>query len=368
LYFINLDRCVSMRVNQSLLLCYRVSNDSYPRKSATALRTTLNHRLPTVHGSLYNRLLSGAGIWIMRKVGIVELEAAMAVARRRSFRAASAELGVSRTALSQMIAGLEARLGVRLFNRTTRSVSPTHAGEQFLAEIAPAVGAINHAVETVNTHRDKPVGSLRINSSVGAARRILSRIILEFVRLYPEMQVDLVTEDRPIDIVADGFDAGVRPGDAVPADMIAVHLEPIQGSAVVGSPAYFKGRAAPETPQDLLHHTCIRARMPSGSMYRWEFQQDGRMFTLDVPGRLTLDEASLTLEAALDGIGLAYLSDWWIDKSVRAGKLRRVLDGFIPSSAGLCLYYPSRRHQPAGLRALISFIQDTCRTGRVKSP
>ena len=141
----------------------------------------------------------------------------MAVARRRSFRAASSDLGVSPTVLSQTIAGLEARLGVRLFNRTTRSVSPTNAGEQFLAEVEPGVGAINHAVETVNGHRDKPAGSLRINSSVGAARRILSPIILEFVRLCPEMQVDLVTEDRPIDIVAEGFDVGVRPGDTVPA-------------------------------------------------------------------------------------------------------------------------------------------------------
>jgi DNA-binding transcriptional LysR family regulator len=302
----------------------------------------------------------------MRKIGIVELEAAMAVARRRSFRAASSDLGVSPTALSQTIAGLEARLGVRLFNRTTRSVSPTNAGEQFLAEVEPAVGAINHAVETVNSHRDKPAGSLRINSSIGAARRILSPIILEFVRLYPEMQVDLVTEDRPIDIVAEGFDVGVRPGDMVPADMIAVHLEePIQRFAVVGSPDYFEGRAAPETPQDLLHHTCIRARNPSGSMYRWEFEQDSRVFTLDVPGQLTLYDGSLTLEAALAGMGLAYLAEWWISESVREGKLRRVLDGFVPPSAGLCLYYPSRRYQPAGLRALISFIEGVRRRAQI---
>jgi DNA-binding transcriptional LysR family regulator len=299
----------------------------------------------------------------MRKIGIVELEAAMAIARRRSFRAASSDLGVSPTALSQTIAGLEARLGVRLFNRTTRSVSPTQAGEQFLAEIEPAVGAINHAVETVNTHRDKPAGSLRINSSVGAALRILSPIILKFLRLYPDMQVDLVTEDRPIDIVAEGFDAGVRPGDTVPTDMIAVRLQPAQRFAVIGSPTYFEGRAAPETPQDLLHHTCIRARNPSGSMYRWEFEQDGRVITLDVPGQLTLDNANLTLEAALAGTGLAYQAEWWIGESVREGKLRRVLDGFIPTSAGLCLYYPTRRYQPAGLRALIAFIEDARRKG-----
>jgi DNA-binding transcriptional LysR family regulator len=149
--------------------------------------------------------------------------------------------------------------------------------------------------------------------------------------------------------------------------MIAVHLEePIQRFAVVGSPDYFEGRAAPETPQDLLHHTCIRARMPSGSMYRWEFEQDGRVITLDVPGRLTLDDASLTLEAALAGMGLAYLVEWRISESVHEGKLRRVLDGFIPPSAGMCLYYPSRRYQPAGLRALISFIEGVRRRAPTK--
>jgi DNA-binding transcriptional LysR family regulator len=181
---------------------------------------------------------------------------------------------------------------------------------------------------------------------------------LEFVRLYPDMQVDLVTEDRPIDIVAEGFDAGVRPGHTVPADMIAVQLESAQHFSVVGSPAYFERRTAPETPQDLLHHICIRARMPSGSMYRWEFEQDGRGITLEVHGQLTLDDASLTLEAALAGAGLAYLAEWWIGESVRDGKLWRVLDGFTPSSAGLCLYYPSRRYQPAGLRALIDLIRE----------
>jgi DNA-binding transcriptional LysR family regulator len=317
-----------------------------------------NVGLTNVCDNPYYAVCTDAGIWIMRKIGIVELEAAIAVARRRSFRAASADLSVSPTALSQTIAGLEARLGVRLFNRTTRSVSPTKAGEQFLAEVEPAMGAINHAMEAVNSYRDKPAGALRINSSVGAARRILSPIILEFLRRNPEMQVDLVTEDRPIDIVAEGFDAGIRPGDTVPGDMIAVHLEPIQRFAVVGSPAYFEGRAVPATPQDLLHHTCIRARMPSGSMYRWEFEQDGRDITLDVPGQLTLDDAGLTLEAALAGTGLAYMEEWWIGESVGEGKLHRVLDGFIPSSPGLCLYYPSRRYQPAGLRALISFIEE----------
>lgn len=304
----------------------------------------------------------------MRKVGIGELEAAMAVARRRSFRAASSDLGVSPTALSQTIAALEARLGVRLFNRTTRSVSPTPAGAQFLSEVGPAVGAIKHAVESVNGHRDKPAGSLRINSSVGAARRILSPIILEFLLRYPEMQVDLVTEDRPIDIVAEGFDAGLRPGDAVPADMIAVALEPIQSFAIVGSPSYLEVKGTPKTPRDLLRHVCIRARMPSGKMYRWEFEQGDRVVTLDVPGQLVLDDAGLMLEAALAGAGLAYLAEWWIETGVREGKLRRVLDNFMPASPGLALYYPSRRYQPAGLRALIAFIEHVRHPGREAAP
>jgi DNA-binding transcriptional LysR family regulator len=177
-----------------------------------------------------------------------------------------------------------------------------------------------------------------------------------------------VTEDRPIDIVAEGFDAGIRPGDTVPGDMIAIHLEPKQGFAVVGSSAYFARKAVPETPEDLLQHVCIRARMPSGSMYRWEFEQDGRVITLDVPGQLTLDDASLTLEAAVAGTGLAYLAEWWIGESIREGKLRRVLDGFTPSFEGLALYYPSRRYQPAGLRALISFIEEVRRNKMISVP
>jgi DNA-binding transcriptional LysR family regulator len=293
----------------------------------------------------------------MRKIGTVELEAVLAVARRRSFRVAAIDVGISATAISQMIGGLEARLGVRLFNRTTRSVSLTHAGEEFVRDLEPAVDAINHALDTINQHRDKPAGSVRINTSVGAARRVLSPIILELMRRYPDVQIDLTTEDRPIDIVAEGFDAGIRLRDAVPADMIAVPLQPAERFSVVGAPSYFANRVPPSSPHDLLNHTCIRARMPSGSIYRWEFEHDGHTTTLDVPGLLTLDEASLTLEATLAGVGLAYLADWWVESYVRSGELIRVLNGFIPDSSGLSLYYPSRRYQPAGLRALVAFIE-----------
>lgn len=191
----------------------------------------------------------------MRQGRLVELEAVVAVARRRSFRAAAAEIGLSTTALSQAVAELEGRLGVRLFNRTTRSVAPTAAGEQFVAQVAPALGVIRESMEAVNQHRTSPAGLLRLNTSAGAARQILSPIIFEYLRRYPEMAVDIVTEGRLVDIVKDGFDAGVRLADSVPGDMVAVPLGPEQRLIVVGSPGYLKGRALPETPHDL------RARM-----------------------------------------------------------------------------------------------------------
>lgn len=289
---------------------------------------------------------------------LIELEAVVAVARRRSFRAAAAEIGLSTTALSQAVAELEGRLGVRLFNRTTRSVAPTAAGEQFVAQVAPALGAIRDSMEAVNRHRASPTGLLRLNTSAGAARQILSPIIFEYLRRYPEMAVDIVTEGRLVDIVKDGFDAGFRLAESVPGDMIAVPLGPRQRLIVVGSPAYFEGRAIPKSPNDLRQHDCIRIRLPSGGIYRWEFERRDERLVLDVSGRITLDDTDLMREAALAGHGLAYLSAWWTAADVAAGRLVPVLDDWTPSFPGLCLYYPGRSHVPAGLRALVDVIRD----------
>ncbi|AVA25359.1 LysR family transcriptional regulator [Rhizobium sp. NXC24] len=297
----------------------------------------------------------------MHKSGLIELEAIIAVARRGSFRAAAVELGMSPTALSHAVAGLETRLGVRLFNRTTRSVSLSAAGEQFVATVAPALSDINGAMEAVNSHRDTPAGVLRINSSVGAARQILTPIVLEYLKRYPDMRLDLVTEGRMIDIVADSFDAGIRTADTVPKDMIAVPFGPPLRYAVVGSPAYFEAHPKPGKPQDLMQHCCIRARLPSGSLYRWEFEKQGEVLTLDVPGSLTLDEPTLILEAAREGAGLAYLSEWSTAADIAAGRLARILEDWTPALPGLCLYYPSRRLLPAGLRALIDLIHEVGR-------
>lgn len=294
----------------------------------------------------------------MHKSGMIELEAVLAVARRGSFRAASVELGMSASALGNTVAGLEARLGVRLFNRTTRSVAVTEAGEQFVARIAPALSDIHGAMEAVNTHRRTPAGTLRLNTSTGAARMVLMPFVLEYLRRYPDMKVDVATEGRLIDVVGEGYDAGIRLAESVPRDMIAVPLGGDLRFAVVGAPAYFARHPKPVTPGDLMQHHCIRARMPSGILYRWEFARHGETMSLDVPGPLTLDDATLMLDAARAGAGLANLTEWYVADDLAAGRLVRVLEEWVQPFPGLCLYYPGRRHVPAGLRAFIDLIRE----------
>jgi len=289
---------------------------------------------------------------------LIELEAAVAVARRRSFRAAAVELGLSSTALSQTVAELEARLGVRLFNRTTRSVSPTAAGEQFVARVAPALSAIRDAADAVNEHRSSLTGVLRLNTSAGAARRILRPLVFDYLNRYPEMSVDIVTEGKLIDIVREGFDAGFRLAEQVPADMIAVPLGRPERLVVVGAPAYLAGRVLPSTPAEIAGHDCIRMRLPGGAVYRWEFERDREERVVDVFGRLTLDESGLIREAALAGYGLAYMSEWDVADDLRDGRLVQLLADWTPPFSSVSLYYPGRRHVPAGLRALIDLIQE----------
>ena len=304
----------------------------------------------------------------MHKSGMVELDAVAAVWRRGSFRAAALDLGMSSTALSRAVNGLEARLGVRLFNRTTRSVSLSGAGEQFIAQVGPALAEIRSAMEGVNNLRDKPAGMLRISSGVSAARQILVPIVLEYLRRYPEMKVDLVTEGHLthlIDIVAEGFDAGVRTRNVAPRDMIAVPFGADQGFVVAGSPAYFEKNPPPRTPGDLTRHRCIHGRRwPSRGIYRWEFVQGSDGLTLDVPGALTVSDPTLIRDAALAGAGLAYLRKVWIAEDVAAGRLVSVLNEWMPSEPGLCLYYPGRRNVPASLRAFIDVIREIESTGK----
>lgn len=292
----------------------------------------------------------------MLRGNLAELEAVVAVANHGGFRAAAREMGISSSAISQAIAALEARLGVRLFNRNTRSVTLSAAGEQFLSEIGPALGSIRGAIEGAGEHQATPVGTLRLNMARGAAVR-LQPLITAYLRQYPQMTVEVVTEDRLVDVNAQGFDAGVRLRDAVPLDMIAVPVGGEIRSVIVGTPAVLAGRPLPRTPADLAGFPCIRYRLSSGAIYRWELSRGAETLTLDAQGPLVLDDNDLVHRAVLDGLGLGYLVDWLVEGDLAAGRLIQLLPEWTPPFPGLCLYYPGRRHVPAKLRAFVALVR-----------
>jgi DNA-binding transcriptional LysR family regulator len=294
----------------------------------------------------------------MYRPGLNDLDAVIAIARRASFRAAALDLGMSTTALSNAIGKLEASLGVRLFNRTTRSVSLTDAGRVFVEQVGPALQDIRSAMEAVRSQQATPSGTLRINAFATAAREILAPLVLEFLRRHPQVHVDLVTEGRLVDIVAEGFDLGVRVADLVPSDMIAVSLGRPQRYAVVGAPAYFETHGRPRVPPDLLDHPCIRVRLPNGALFRWRFEKRGQTAQIDVTGPITLDEASLARAAVLEGIGLGFFMEQDVRTDIEAGRLVRVLEDWTPPLAGLCLYYTGRRNPSAALKAFIGLARE----------
>ncbi|WP_085941283.1 LysR family transcriptional regulator [Agrobacterium tumefaciens] len=300
-------------------------------------------------------------IRIMEQLNLRELEAVIAIARRGTFRAAAIDLGMSTTALSHTIGRLEAGLGVRLFNRTTRSVSLTDAGRLFVQQVAPSLQDLHAALETVRSQRETPSGTIRINAAPFAARAIISPLVLEFLRRYPEMNVDLVTEGKMVDIVNDGFDLGVRVAGLVPSDMIAVSLGRPQRHAVVGSPDYFAQHPKPVVPPDLLNHRCIRVRLPDGSLFRWRFEKDDEPVQIDVRGPITLDEAGLVRTSVLEGTGLGYTMEEEVLPDIKAGRLVRVLEDWTPPYPGLCLYYPGRRNLSAGVKAFLDLARELSR-------
>lgn len=291
----------------------------------------------------------------MVQSSLTELDAVLMVARRGKFRAAALELGVSTTALSNAIAKLERTLGVRLFNRTTRSVSLTEAGRQFVAQVAPAVRDIHEAMDIARSQRVAPSGTLRINAFPTAAREIFSWLVLPFLRVHPQVHIDIVTEGRLVDIVEGGFDFGVRSADFVPADMIALPLGGARRNVVVGAPSYLKAHGTPVVPQDLAQHSCLRVRLPNGAIYRWPFEKDGQSVQVDVGGALTLDEASLARTAALASVGLGLVMESDVRDDIEAGRLVRVLEDWTPTLSPLSLYYPSRRNPTAAFKAFVDF-------------
>lgn len=294
----------------------------------------------------------------MTKVGLRDLEAVLCIARRGSFRAAATELDMSSTALSHAIARLEAELGVRLFNRTTRTVVLTEAGRQFVDRIGPALKDIGDAMEAARSLSDTPCGVLRIDASSVAGLELMSGLIPEFLDRYPGMEIDLRTEERLVDIVADGYDLGVRARDLVPTDMIAISTGRWQRYAVVAAPDYLSGRPAPQSPADLRDHECIRVRLPNGALLRWQFERDGNAVLVDVSGRLTLDDAAVARCAVRQGAGIGLFLEQNVAEDMAAGRLIRLLPDWTPPRSDFCLYYPNRRHAPAGLAAFLSLARE----------
>jgi len=294
----------------------------------------------------------------MHRTGMTELEVVLAVARRRSFRGAALALGMSTTAVSSAVAGLEARLKVRLFNRSTRSVALTDAGQIYVARVAPALAEIQSAGEEALTGASVPSGTLHINAPQGAATLLLAPLFSEYAQRYPQVRIDIVSEPRMIDIVAEGFDAGIRLAEAVPQDMIAVPLSPDTRMRVVASPDYLKRHGTPRHPRDLLKHQSIGMRMSHGGIYHWELERNGQKLQMDLRVRLALNETAAIKQAVLLGLGIGFISEWLIQEELASGALVPVLSTWCPSFGGLRLYYSGRRFVPARLRALIELIHE----------
>ncbi|MBY3102487.1 LysR family transcriptional regulator [Rhizobium laguerreae] len=298
----------------------------------------------------------------MVRPSLNDLAAFAAVASHRSFRRAAEVMGVSRSALSHAIIGLEGKLGVRLFNRTTRSVSLTQAGARLLARLDPVLQDLDQALDTLSEERGTPSGTLRINANKSGARILLAEVVPLFLDLYPDVELDLVSEGRLVDIVEQGFDAGVRLLEAIPRDMIGVKFGGDVRFIAVAAPSYLDGRAIPNTPDDLHAHCCIRQRLPSGKRYRWEFSKRSAEVAVDVPGNLTLDDNDLLVEAAADGRGIAYIPEHFAQPFLESGQLVTVLDDWCPPTPGLALYYPRSRHVPSPLRAFIDLLREVDKT------
>jgi DNA-binding transcriptional LysR family regulator len=294
----------------------------------------------------------------MLRENLNDVVAFFAVARERSFTRAAAKLGVSQSALSHTIRGLEARLGLRLLARTTRSVAPTEAGERLLRTLGPRFDEIEAELAELSELRDKPAGTFRITSGEHAAEAILWPALAKLLPRYPDIKVELNVDYGLTDIVAERYDAGVRLGEQVAKDMIAVRIGPDFRMAVVGAPSYFARRPKPKHPQDLTGHDCINIRLPTyGSIYAWEFEKRGRALKVRVEGQLVFNNIALRVNAALAGLGLAYLTEDQVQEHVAEGRLVRVLGDWCPPFSGYHLYYPSRRQAAPAFALLVEALR-----------
>jgi DNA-binding transcriptional LysR family regulator len=294
----------------------------------------------------------------MAEIDLSDLDAFAAVARARSFRGAAGLRGVAASSLSEAIRRLEARLGMRLLNRTTRSVTPTEAGQRLLERLAPALGEVAVAVDAVNYFRDTPTGTLRLNVPTIVAYAILPDIAGRFLAAHPGITLEVTAQDDFIDVLAAGYDAGVRYGERLERDMIAVPIGPrTQRFMVAAAPTYLAAHGEPRAPEDLLNHRCIRHRFLSGITVPWEFERDGRTVRIAVGGPLVSTNSEMELNAAIRGLGLIYTFEEFLAPALAAGTLIQIMDDWTQSFPGPYLYYASRRHMPAPLRAFIDFIK-----------
>ncbi|MDO1580700.1 LysR family transcriptional regulator [Rhizobium oryzicola] len=293
----------------------------------------------------------------MNRTQLSQLAVLAAVAEHKSFRKAAAELSIAPSAVSHAVSALEESLGIRLLQRTTRSVAPTEEGRRLIERLTPALSEIAATIESITENRDRPAGPLRITMPMLAAEELILPRLAEFLRLYPDIELDLRHADRFEDIVEQGCDAGLRLGEHLEADMIAVRASGPWRGAIVGSPAYFADRPMPQHPRDLIGHRCVRRRFSSGLIYRWELEKDGKPLIVDVSGPLILSDQTMMRPAALDGVGLAFIFDRRVDEDIAQGQLIRVLEDWCPPFDGFYIYYPSRRQMRPPLRAFVDFFR-----------
>jgi DNA-binding transcriptional LysR family regulator len=295
----------------------------------------------------------------MHREDASDLLAFLAVARERNFTRAAAKLGMTQSALSQIIRNLEERLGVRLLNRTTRSVTPTQAGERLFLKIGPKFDDMDSELAALGELREKPAGMIRITATEYAVQAILMPALSSLLPDYPDIHVEAIVDYGLTNIVAAQYDAGIRPGEMVAKDMIAVRVGPDLRMAIVGSPSYFAERRRPRTPQDLTNHNCLNLRLPThgGSLYAWEFEKDGRDLHVRVEGQLVFNSAGLLLQGALQGLGLAYLTEGHVQSYISKGELVRVLSDWCPAFSGYHLYYPSRRQPSPAFSLLVEALR-----------
>ncbi len=290
-----------------------------------------------------------------------DLSAFAAVARAGGFREAARARGTSASSLSEAVRRLETRLGLRLLHRTTRSVAPTEAGQQLLRRLAPALEQIGSALEQAHASADQPAGTLRLNIPVAASRLVLPRILPEFLAAYPQIRLEIRAEDRFVDILSEGFDAGIRYDERLEQDMVAVPIGPArQRFATAASAGYLQRAGRPRHPRDLMGHACLRGRFSSGAMPAWEFARDGEVLRLEPQGPLLVGiggATDLAVEAACSGVGIVYLFEDWLAPYFARGELEAVLEPWWPSFSGPFLYYPGQRQLPPALRALVDFIK-----------